>query len=202
MFQARVVSAGKDAYVRGWIDSGHLRDTSYDVIVHQCNCLSASGSRIANAIFQKYPEADAYKDRETHVDEMGSFRIMYTNDKKLVVHLFFQEKQGPPGDGGTDCAAKRLIAFESSLRAAIETLSRDHVVKNRMFCCPLYIGCNRVGGNWNDYYSVLCSVAERYEWSFSLYGLAGDEEFMCPYCKQLVLTSLGRQHVGSGRRCC
>ena len=87
------------------------------------------------------------------------------------------------------------------MRAATETLTSDHVVKERSFSCPLYIGCNRVGGNWGDYDLMLCSVAEECKWSFSLNGLAGDEEFMCPYCKHLFSLSLWRQHVGSGRSC-
>ena len=33
LFQAGGDSAGNDAYDRGWIDSGHLFDTPYDVIV-------------------------------------------------------------------------------------------------------------------------------------------------------------------------
>ena len=74
LFQAGGDSAGNDAYDRGWIDSGHLFDTPYDVIVHQCNCWSASGSRIANAILRSIPKQMRIRTRKLMWTKWEVFR--------------------------------------------------------------------------------------------------------------------------------
>ena len=200
IFDEVVEAAGDGAFLPGSLLRGDLLETSAPAIVHQCNCTTNYACGLAEAIFQRYPEANEYVGRK-QPSELGSASVVTTADGKRVANLFAQFHGGSAADGGKqDSPDMRLEAFERSLTTALETMDRASVRK--CFAAPLSIGCGRGGGDWAKYFGIVHSVAERAGWSFLLLALTDEEEFVCSLCASAVPQRAAREHLGVDLQVC
>lgn len=125
---------------------GNLLDAPEDYICHQCNSITTKSKGLSSAIFERFPEADIYKDRQIP-DTPGTIKI-----RGRIINMIAQYYPGPP-KFGNDTTQMRKYWFSECL-AEIETHLKGKGTIVRL-ALPWRIGCGLAGGNWNEYLQVL-----------------------------------------------
>ena len=126
------------------IVQGNILESKEQVIAHQCNCITRGNGRgLAWDIFEKYPNANEYKNRKVP-SKLGTISL-----KKKIINMYSQYYPGRVKVSGKDTENMRLIYFEKCLN----TIAKIKGLKNIAF--PYQIGCGRGGGDWEKYYDLL-----------------------------------------------
>ncbi len=137
------------------------QEVDYSIyICHQTNCTTTLAYGLASKIFNKYPETNIYTSQiERHP---GTFIMLPTKDGKHVVNLNGQFSPSKPSIDETK--QTRLLWMTN----ALDQLSNDIKVtmancyKGKMlFLFPAKMGCDLAGGDWNDYYALICNFADK-----------------------------------------
>src|SRR5690606_1770275 len=149
------------------IASGSALDAPEDVLVaHQCNCTSRGAAGFARALFERFPEANVYGKGRSLQRKMGQIEV-----RGRFVALYAQFEAGPPKNSSAasaDSPAHRLSAFKHCLRrlalACREEASRRAAQTRRpaeplVVALPLRVGCERGGGQHEDYLRALHAAA-------------------------------------------
>ena len=98
-----------------------LLDTTTSVLGHQCNCVANRSWGITKKIFEIYPEADVYKEREkTGPSPLGSYHMTQINSDRTLVNLFAQTHPGPAK------SAEEQTLRVAHLREALRKLLTEH----------------------------------------------------------------------------
>ena len=121
--------------------------TKYGFIVHQVNCQGVMGSGLAKSIKEKWPIVfENYK--KIQVMRPGMVQTVRVNDTKekyplYVINLFGQDSYGRFGKFTEYFAVRSALKKIKKLR------------EGKLMDIPIYfpykIGCNRGGGDWNEY---------------------------------------------------
>ena len=130
---------------------GDLLKSSEQYIAHQCNCVTRNGgSGLARAIFDTFPYADVYKNREEGTDKPGDIVIRGNGEEqRYVIAMMSQVYPGGPNLYDIDSYANRKKYFQECL-TKIAAISD---IKSVAF--PYNIGCGLANGKWEDYYDML-----------------------------------------------
>lgn len=138
------------------IEEGDLVKGSYPIFCQQVNCQGAMNSGIAKQIRIKYPEVyetyhwycGRYDDSEAI---LGTVLNVRTNDGRICVNMFSQNKYGYDGKQYTDKTAfKQCLEFIKTSLPDAETIA-----------FPYKIGCGLGGGNWEEIESLIKEFAEQ-----------------------------------------
>jgi hypothetical protein len=116
---------------------------------HQCNCVTVRARGLAEAIFDTFPSADIYKDRN-EPDLAGTIKI-----RGKVINMLAQVYPGPPSVSESE--AMRLHWFRACLEKIKEELD-PATTKSVAF--PYKIGCGLAKGYWPHYHQALKEFAE------------------------------------------
>ncbi len=140
------------------IKNADLLNFTEQYAAHQCNCVSTDAKGIARYIFQKFPNADTYKNRPTpsipgNIDICGNIINMYAQYYPTVAKYT------------NDSNDKRIIWFKQCL-VKISQINNIHSI-----AIPYNIGCGLAGGNWNIYYSMIEEFAVNTKINVTLYKL-------------------------------
>lgn len=135
-------------------------DTKY--IVHQCNCFTWVAAGLAQAVFEKFPYANIYKDRKPVGDENGKIDkpgtiIIKGNgiEQRYIINLLGQYYPGRPKykDSQKDGFKTRKKYFFSGLKEIAKINDLDSIA------FPWQIGCGIAGGNWDEYKELIDKFA-------------------------------------------
>lgn len=141
------------------IVSGDLLQAKEKYIVHQCNCLTKHAAGIAKAIFDAFPHANTYADRE-EPDVMGSIKILGNGeDQRYVINMFAQYYPGKPKypNSEKDGTLTREHCFHQCLLRVAKIEQLESVA------FPWKIGCNLGGGDWEHYLATIHNFAKYLE---------------------------------------
>ena len=128
---------------------GSLLDSKLQILGHQCNCRTSSARGLARDLFERYPYANIYKQKD---------RIPGTNkysfgDGPIIVGMLAQDYPGR--SQGED----RLRWFRECL-SELKRFMKEHSLDTVGF--PHGIGCGLAGGRWEDYLALLTEFAKNY----------------------------------------
>ena len=141
------------------IITGDLLESKEKYIAHQCNCLSKQSAGVAKAIFDMFPHADVYTDRDGP-DAFNSIKIMGNGqDQRYVINMFSQYYPGQPKLplSTKDGVLVREAAFHKCL------LKVARIPKLESIAFPWRIGCGIAGGDWNHYLGTLTNFSNYVE---------------------------------------
>ncbi|CAJ1400626.1 unnamed protein product [Effrenium voratum] len=163
---------------------GDLLQASEDFIVHQCNCVySGAAQGIAEAIFNAFPAADAYRSRAEQGrphDIPGTISV-----HGRIVNVYGQLLPGRPVDDAPSGGWSGTGRFVTAAKAAEDTRSNrlkwfeqclDALPKNLPSRCsvafPARIGCGLAGGDWSRYLAALKRFSEACpNWQVAIYDI-------------------------------
>lgn len=140
----------------------NLLNSMEKYISHQCNCLTQHSAGTALSIFNKYPYANTYKNRDKS-DSLGTIKILGDGiDNRFVINMFAQHYPGKPKypNSQLDGIQVRQQSFYQCL------LKISKIPELESIAFPYGIGCNLAGGNWEYYYGVLNNFASYMNKSF------------------------------------
>lgn len=133
---------------------GDLTAAKEKYIVHQTNCVSRFAAGIAAAIFDKFPHADVYSNRN-EADVPGDIIICGNGqDERYVVNLMGQYYPGGLTNSKLDDELARQQYFYSALRKLARVNNLESVAFN------FRIGCGIAGGDWTWYKGTLSNFAD------------------------------------------
>ena len=133
--------------------NGDITQSSEKYIVHQCNCISNYSLGLAKTIFEKFPYAECYINREKN-DIAGTIQIKGNGlDQRYIINLFGQFSPGKPKKNETNF--QRLKYFKRCLFEISKIPDLESVA------FPKNIGCGLAGGNWDDYYNEILFFASK-----------------------------------------
>lgn len=121
--------------------TGNLLDIRTGTILHQVNCLGATGG-LAGALHKKWPAAfESYfaHCRRERARALGSVVVAEAEPGLFIAHVFGQFNPGPNTD---------MAAVHQSLRDAAE-------VATAPIYAPYLMGCGLGGGVWSKYQAAL-----------------------------------------------
>ena len=135
-------------------EQGDILDPKYKIFCHQVNCKGVMGAGLARQIRSKYPEV--YKDYELRCqsrhDNLGSCIFSYTNDNRLCISMFAQNRYGH-GEQFTDYGA-----FSNCLKHIKDFAT--YALEDFVIAFPYKIGCGLAGGDWNIIYEMLKELSQ------------------------------------------
>lgn len=138
------------------IVEGNLLSAHTKYIAHQTNCVTNKAAHLSADVFERFPYANIYADREIY-DEPGNVIVRGNGeDQRYVANLLAQFYPGKPRypDSKKDGYRARQFYFFSCLKDI--TLIRD--LDSIAF--PWGIGCGAAGGDWNFYHALIDKFAE------------------------------------------
>lgn len=123
------------------IVTGNILDVTSGTVLHQVNCMGATGG-LAGALRRQWPAA--FNEYATHCenegrDMLGRFIHSEALPGLYVGHVFGQLYPGPNTD---------MDAVRRSLAEAADNT-------NGQVYAPFKMGCGMGGGNWSDYLAEL-----------------------------------------------
>lgn len=119
-----------------------------DAIAHQCYCTSTkkTSKGLAKYIFETFPEADVYSEREN--DSIPG-TIFVSEATPKIVAMFTQYYPGGSSNRKKDTSENRIKWFREALKKIGELKS----IKSIAF--PYKIGCGLAKGDWTVYESAI-----------------------------------------------
>jgi len=135
--------------------NGDILKAKEDYIIHQCNCRSYHSSGLANQIFKVFPEANTYID--------SNFKRI---PGEISVHgrIINAYAQDYPGKSDKE---PRLEWFKKCMYAIV-------ALKPKSIAMPVFIGCGLAGGDWEQYYKVICNIFEPTDIECCLYAYSNE----------------------------
>ena len=154
---------------------GNLLDAPQICIAHQVNCQGVMGSKIAQAIKEKYPKAyehyKGYCNTKTSKELLGTSQEIYCDmAERTVINLFGQEFYGYNG-----CYHTSYVALTTALDSAFKFIKRE----NRDYNDPLEIaipyrmGCDKGCGDWRRVNEILEELSYKHDVDVYIYSLNG-----------------------------
>ena len=132
--------------------SGDILESDKDFIAHQCNCVSKSGLGLAKSLFDKFPNANTYKNRQ-RASIPGTIEFFPIRDsKQFIVNMY---AQFVPGKNYNE---PRLEWFQQSLNSFSDIVGKRQV----SLALPYKIGCGLAGGDWNRYFNVIDTFSRKH----------------------------------------
>jgi uracil-DNA glycosylase len=120
------------------------------IIAHQCYCTSKSklAKGLAKSIFNKFPYADIYSNRE--IDSIpGTIKVSGSKKERWVCAIYGQYHPGAPSGKNKDSSKNRVEWF----KLALQEISKIKNLRNIAF--PENIGCGLAKGDWTTYLNML-----------------------------------------------
>lgn len=147
------------------IISGNLLDATETYLCHQTNCVTKVAAHCAKAVFDRFPYANVYKDRDMVHDEPGTIVVRGNGvENRFIINMMGQIYPGRPKfKRGIDSAENREKYFRNCLDS-MQYLQGS-------FAFPYIIGCGAAGGNPVRYLEMLNNFAEVYDKNIVLYRL-------------------------------
>ena len=150
---------------------GNLLEAAEQYICHQCNMLTDHAAGTAKLIFDRFPYADIYKDRDcphipTMEEQLGNILIRGDGkDQRFVINMMAQFYPGKPKypNSSKDGTLVRLNAFKQCL----DKIALLPDLQSVAF--PYKIGCNLAGGNWDTYYNMIEQFADKVQIPVRIY---------------------------------
>ena len=153
-----------------------------EVICHQCNCTSTGAGGIARVIFDRFPWADVYSEREqVSLYQVPGFVELRGNNinskrfllgrfaKRRVLAMYAQYHGGGPSDSSEkDTSQNRVTYFAACLMQMRFMASKPfHKAKGlkspiTKFSFPHSIGCGIGGGDWEKDYEPMINDFARW----------------------------------------
>lgn len=130
-------------------------DATY--LVHQTNCHTHYALGLARDVFTKFPWANVYAKRPSHVSVPGTIEILGDGKtQRWVVNLNGQNSPGPIKQiGGMETPALRLRWFQQGLNELATVLKPGDSV-----AFPERIGCKMAKGDWPSYLEKIKAFAQ------------------------------------------
>lgn len=157
---------------------GDLLEAKEKYIIHQCNCVSIGAGGLAYHLFNKFPFADVYSERDSgEEDEKGRTILKYKdkpgtikisgngNLKRFVINAFSQYYPGGQNDYHNDNEQKRLEYFKNCLEEVLKIKDLDSIA------FPYEYGCGIAGGNWKVYKQMIYDFAIQTDAAVYIYKL-------------------------------
>lgn len=144
--------------------NGDILNATEQYIAHQANCVTKHSRGLATAIFNKFPDANIYVERETkaRTDVPGTIEV-----RGRIINMLAQYNPGKPHKS-LDTGEKRKRWFQLCLDKIAELEDIDSVA------FPFQIGCNLAGGVWSEYLEILNNFSTDHpEIKISIYKLEG-----------------------------
>lgn len=132
------------------IITGSLLDIREGVVLHQVNCIGATGG-LAGALRRKWPNAfDGYLrvcglHRACDLYALGCFALGDSGTGVRIGHVFGQHTPGPHTE---------MMAVRMSLATAAICLHEWQPHETPIYA-PYHMGCGLGGGNWDEYLPAL-----------------------------------------------
>jgi len=154
------------------IIEGDIFTTAAQYIIHQCNCETRYCGGLAASIFRRYPYANVYTHRTSKgwYDVPGTISVKGgTSQVRGVINLFGQRHSSLP-NSSDDTYDMRLHWFTCAMKAVATIPGITSVALPE-------IGCGLAGGNWSDYFDLLCSWASKHsDIAVTIYRYDPDKE--------------------------
>jgi O-acetyl-ADP-ribose deacetylase (regulator of RNase III) len=152
-----------------------ILDADEQYIVHQLNCVTNHAAGLALAIFQRFPYADVYSQREyphtpTSDEQPGNIIVCGNGeDQRFVVGIYGQYYPGKSKypDGKRDGILVREIAFNSGLQKIA------YIPGIQSVAFPIGIGCRLAGGDWSTYERMISDWAAAQPIKTTMYKYEG-----------------------------
>jgi len=129
------------------IVEGDLLECAETYLCHQTNCVSVRSKHLAKSIFDKYPYANVYQQRDEH-SKPGTIIISGGLNDRLIINMMGQYYPGCKyPDSLKDGKNTRIKYFDSCLRSMLSLQGT--------FAFPWRIGCGAAGGDWEVYIAML-----------------------------------------------
>lgn len=146
------------------IIKGDILNSNSQYIIHQCNCVTKNAGGLAKAIFDKYPYANTYISRNNS-STLGSIEIKGDGkDERFIINMYAQFYPGKPNYNND--------SYENRKQWFYECLLKISKIKNlKSVAIPFGIGCNLAGGNWIDYYKMICDFDKSVNIQIIIYKL-------------------------------
>lgn len=164
------------------IKHGNILNSTEQVIVQQCNCISVKPLGLSKSISDRYSHGNHYGSRKPigrkniaikeDRDEPGTVVILYSDDIELYPHIACLMGQWQPGkincsnytdiDGSNDykdTRKNREMWFKHGL-SALGQWCLDEKINSVAF--PYMIGCGLAGGDWETYLKMIKEFAKTY----------------------------------------
>lgn len=130
-----------------------VADKQYTIFCHQTNCCGRMRSGIAKQIAETYPTVpardkkyhDAHADDEVAKKILGTTLWSRTDDGRLCVNMYAQERYG------RDKCQTDYVAFAKCLFDIAATLNNaeEQIPEDTKIGFPDHIGCGLAGGDWD-----------------------------------------------------
>lgn len=127
---------------------GNLLESKTQFIAHQTNCKTrGNGMGLAKHIFEKYPDANTYKNRKIP-SRPGSIDVSGN-----VINMNAQFNPGKAKN--SKMRRKRIVWFQQCLKKISEIEGIESIA------FPFKIGCGLAGGDWKIYKNLIDYFAKR-----------------------------------------
>ena len=154
-------------------------DGEFDILIHQCNCVTKKSKGIANQIFEKWPIANTYKKSKPRIP--GTFDSHLINKQKIcnIYGMFFPGPAGiAPYYGYKLRTFNRNSVNNDTNKGRMEWTHQaiESMIKANPNCSigmPYKMGCNLGGLDWDEFKQMLEKIAEKYKNtnSFTIYNI-------------------------------
>lgn len=149
------------------IVTGDILEIDIDCLAHQCNCVTNVSAHMAKAMFDKFPWSDVYSSRKK-VDwkelpeNQKPGNIIVKKDllsEKRVISILGQLFPGKPKF--PDSKVDGYLARETNFLNGLKKIRDYENFKFKEIAFPYKVGCGAAGGNWDHYYQMLETFANK-----------------------------------------
>jgi O-acetyl-ADP-ribose deacetylase (regulator of RNase III) len=130
--------------------NGNILDAKEQFIVHQTNSVSRGASGLAKSIFDRFPDANIYKNRPYPYVAKG---------EDLPGHIIIRGRiiaiggQYYPGQANEKSLIDSSIVREGYFWQCLRQIAKIENLESIAF--PFRIGSGLAGGNWEHYYKMI-----------------------------------------------
>lgn len=168
------------------IYNGSILNAKTDFIMHQVNCQGVMESGVAKVlrdfdegIFTHY-KAVSERRKLQNISLLGDndYYWLINHDKsQCIVSMFAQDKYGYDGKQYTNYEAFKtcLKQFKADWPAWVEDIDKNNnkILRRTSVALPYYIGCGRVGGDWEEILEII--TTELIDYDIELWRLNVDD---------------------------